>query len=118
MGIECKSNIELLRSEILLAMKVSKQDQDRRLDIHAAQLADLQKVLNELRGEHCMIKKQMRVIESLHFVEFRRRFDQIPEAHQRSNEWIFDSSLTTFTTWLESTVVDDGIFYIFGNVSQ
>ncbi|KAH5265392.1 hypothetical protein HBI70_141900 [Parastagonospora nodorum] len=47
-------------------------------------------------------------------LKVRRRFDQIPYSDRRSNDWIYDPSLTTFSLWLESNATADGLFYIWG----
>jgi hypothetical protein len=116
MGIDSESNFGLIRDDILVSVNSIKQLSDRQFHVQATQLADLQKGLNQLLKEHSVVKRQTQIIKSLYFLDLRRRFDQITDAQQHSNEWIFDSSLTTFTDWIESDGVNDGLFYIFGKV--
>lgn len=61
--------------------------------------------------------EQVRVLESLYFTEITRRYDMIPNTDRRTNEWLYDSTKTSFTQWLESTEQNDGLFYIIGKVS-
>ena len=90
---------------------------DKQLETQAAMLTSLVTKLSFLQNEHLAAVEQVQVLESLYFPEIRRRYDQIPEAEQRTNQWVYDPSKTAFTDWLESTRHDDGLFYIFGKVS-
>lgn len=69
-----------------------------------------------LQREHTLCAYQIAVLKSLHFPEMRRRWYQITQADQLSNEWIYDRQATTFISWLENDEPDDGLYYIVGRV--
>lgn len=84
----------------------------------AAQLTILKTKLDLLEKRHVQCTAQIKLLKSLYIPELRKRWVQIPRAHVRSNNWIFDRELTSFHTWLESEANGDGLFCITGKVKH
>lgn len=116
LGINHESKLDQIREEILALLNQKQQMDEMHIATQVAQLASLRTKLEILQKEHTTSSTYVRIIENLYFQEVRRRFDQIPVADRRSNEWIYNPSLTSFTPWLESSAQNDGVFYIFGKV--
>ncbi len=76
-------------------------------------LAHLKECLASFEEERLLRRHQSAVIKSLYFPEIRRRWDQVPQAEERTNAWLFDQNKTGFLKWLES---GSGIFWITGKV--
>jgi hypothetical protein len=83
-----------------------------------AQLESLTSKLKLLGEGHEKSEYYVRVIVSLHFQEVRKRFDKIPVADQRSNNWIYDEKATTFVPWLRTGGCVNSIYYIQGKVRR
>lgn len=114
LGIAHESQLDRVREEIL---KLTRQDWDKaamRITDQVARLEGLATKLEWLKSEHETSCRNVQVVKSLYFQEVRRRFDQILQAEQRTNEWIFDPQLTPFRPWLESKTPNSNIFYIYG----
>ena len=107
--INYESKLSLIQEEILNLPEQCRND----VITQVAQLRSLKTKLDILDRERITCERQSKIIKSLHFPELRRRWSQIPEADHRTNAWLFDRSLTSFTDWLES---EDGIYWINGRV--
>ncbi|KAJ8126063.1 hypothetical protein O1611_g7575 [Lasiodiplodia mahajangana] len=84
----------------------------------AGALQDLNTKLAMLQREQSLCVMQIKTLQSLYFPELRRRWRQIRNAEQRSNEWIYDSKHTSFVSWLESEKMGDVFFYITGRAGS
>ena len=102
-----------LQGEIEVLAQSQAKDSDR-----------AQKILNKLltlAEEGRRIANEERVLRSLKFDEWKRRFTTIDKAHKQTFEWIFedpdDSPLpkTHFKMWLKS---QDGIYWISGKAGS
>ena len=113
MHINYEPKLNLLRNEILSLLTQHQENVALLVRTEATQLTSLKTKLDALEKEHLVCYSQTKVVESLYFLELRRRFSQIPEATQATNAWLFDPALTSFTYWLES---QDGIYWITGKV--
>jgi hypothetical protein len=114
LGINYDAKIEVIRDEIVALAKLSHSDET---STQTAQLASLKTKLEILEKERAACIKQTQIIRSLYFPVLRRRWNQIPDADQASNEWVFNTSLTPFKSWLTSRKDSDGLFCITGKVS-
>jgi hypothetical protein len=92
------------------------EEEEMRLATRIQQLTNAVAKLEVIQKEQAPSLREIEVIRSLYFKEVFRRFEKIPVADTMSNEWIFDSQRTTFTSWLESSKANDGLYYIFGRV--
>lgn len=116
LGIAHESHLDRVREDIL---KLTRHDWDKaamRINDQVARLEGLAAKLEWLKSEYEISCRNVQVVKSLYFQEVRRRFDQILQAEQRTNEWIFEPRLTPFRTWLESKTPGSNIFYIYGKV--
>ncbi|KAI0555886.1 hypothetical protein F4679DRAFT_578007 [Xylaria curta] len=118
MQIQDGSKLDLIRNDILRLTKQAEINGETRAIMQAAQLTSLKTKLNILQKEQSTCTLQVRVLESLYFQEIRRRWLQIRDADQRSNEWIYDPQQTAFVSWLESRKIGDGFFYITGRAGS
>ncbi|KAI1750161.1 hypothetical protein F4782DRAFT_255602 [Xylaria castorea] len=118
MQIQDGSKLDLIRNDILRLTKQAQINSETRATAQAAQLTSLKTKLNILQKEQSTCTLQIRVLESLYFQEIRRRWLQIRDADQRSNEWIYDPQQTAFVSWLESRKNGDGFFYITGRAGS
>lgn len=117
LGVEQNTKLDALKAELA---SLASECQARGREHHDCQTNILEKMITNLKilqQEHVTMVEQVRVLESLYFTEITRRYDMIPNADQRTNEWVYDPTKTSFTQWLESTEQDDGLFYIIGKVS-
>lgn len=105
--------MDLLKEEVLNA---AKQARDKAAESQAAQLASFKTKVDLLAKEHSNCARQIEVLQSLYLQVLRKRWTQIHKADEGSNDWIFDSKLTTFRVWLESEELQDCLFYITGKV--
>jgi hypothetical protein len=105
--------MELIRNEILFIVT---QDRTSSASTQIAELASLKTKLDIMQKEHLNCIKQTDMIRSLYLPVLRRRWNQIPQADQTSNAWVFDTSVTSFKPWLEGNVQADGLFCITGRV--
>ncbi|KAF3073827.1 hypothetical protein CFAM422_004410 [Trichoderma lentiforme] len=71
----------------------------------------LKTCLSSLRETANKERQRFKIIKSLYFPEFQRRWGQIPDAEQRTNTWLFNECETNFVNWLES---GNGIYWIQG----
>ncbi|KAI9932532.1 hypothetical protein AWENTII_005169 [Aspergillus wentii] len=78
-------------------------------------LESLKNDLIYLEKERKDRQREIEVIRSLHFHIIRRRWSEIKDAGQFTNDWLFDRSKTTFLDWLES---GDGIYWISGKAGS
>jgi hypothetical protein len=78
-------------------------------------------VITNQSEELCKRKVELSLLESLRFETMNHRHDSIPEAHQRTFEWIFSDPNTKgkawsdFTQWLHS---GSGIYWINGKAGS
>src|SRR4051794_16531340 len=91
------SKLDLIRDEILSLVQQARPDS---AVTQIAELASLKTKL-DMQKEHLNCVKQAEVIQSLYRPVLRRRWNQIPEADVTSNDWVFNSSITSFKPWLE-----------------
>ncbi|KAI1175867.1 hypothetical protein F4777DRAFT_548909 [Nemania sp. FL0916] len=129
-GKERDSSIIVELKEIKAAYKEMNVEHDQKLDrirdelvilietTGTLQLANFRDKLEMLRHEQATCVQQIKVLESLYFMEIRRRWHQIHDADQRSNEWIYDPKQTSFVPWLESQNRKDDLFYITGRAGS
>jgi hypothetical protein len=116
LGIAHESRLARAREDIL---KLTRHDWDKaamRITDQVVRLEGLATKLEWLENEHETSCITIQVVKSLYFQEVRRRFDQIPQAEQLPNEWIFDPQLIPLRRWLESKTPDSNIFYIYRKV--
>lgn len=78
-----------------------------------AQLSELRSQLYLLECRRAIKKKQMQILESLHFPSLRQRWAQIHDAHDDTNTWLFDREQITFLDWLET---GKSVYWIYGMV--
>ncbi|KAJ3502479.1 hypothetical protein NM208_g16719 [Fusarium decemcellulare] len=90
--------------ELLIQNKKDNANQAARLTSLGTKMASLEKEL-----ETC--QRQTSAIRSLYFPEIKRRWSQIPGSESMTNNWLFDPSLTSFSSWLDG---DGGIYCISG----
>lgn len=117
LGVEQNTKLDALKAELARLAKECQEKSREHQDCQANLLESMITNLKILQQEHVTMVEQVRVLESLYFTEITRRYDMIPNADQRTNEWVHDPTKTSFTQWLESTDQDDGLFYIVGKVS-
>ena len=117
LGVEQNTKLDSLKAELAHLAKECQEQSREHQEVQAVILESLITNLESLRQEHHTMVEQVSVLESLYFTEITRRFDMIPDADQRTNEWVYDPTKTSFTQWLESTEQNDGLFYIIGKVS-
>lgn len=116
MEIHDASKLALIREDILCLTTQPEENSEIRAAIQVAHLASLKMKLDILQREQSTSIWQIKVLQSLHFPELRRRWNQIRKADQLSNEWIFNPLQTSFVSWLESQKKGDSLFYITGKV--
>jgi hypothetical protein len=116
MDVHHDSKLDLIRQDILRLTTQTQLDNERREAIQVAQLSSLKMKLEVLQREQSTCSRQIAVLKSLYFPELRRRWHQIRDADQRSNNWIYDPGKTSFVQWLENQENDDNVFYITGRV--
>ncbi|KAH5096643.1 hypothetical protein HBI56_137370 [Parastagonospora nodorum] len=114
LGIDHETKFNQIKDSIIHLTGQEHQKHVVQIAEQGAQLLSLKAKVDALLKEHSDSSKAIRVVRSLYFQEVRRRFDQIPYSDRRSNDWIYDPSLTTFSLWLESNATADGLFYIWG----
>lgn len=68
---------------------------DRDLKAQNSVLSDLSARLEDIQMRPMAALEQIQVLESLHFAEIRRRFDQIPDPKRRTNKWIYKPTEAT-----------------------
>jgi 2-oxoglutarate dehydrogenase complex dehydrogenase (E1) component-like enzyme len=117
LGVEQNTKLDALKAELAHLAKECQEQSREHQEIQAVILESLITNLESLRREHVTMVEQVRVLESLYFTEITRRFDMIPDADQRTNEWVYNPTETNFTRWLQSTEQNDGLFYIVGKAS-
>jgi hypothetical protein len=100
------AKMDLIHSEIL---SIVTQDRTGSTTNQIAELASLKTKLDIMQKEHLNCIKQADIIRSLYLPVLRRRWNQIPPADRTSNAWVFDTSVTSFKSWLESTAPSDGL---------
>jgi hypothetical protein len=110
------SHLMRIRDDILNLSKETQKNIQKWDSAQAACLTALRIKFEMLQREHTLCAYQIAVLKSLHFPDIRRRWYQITQADQLSNEWIYDRQATTFVSWLESDNTDDGLYYIAGRV--
>lgn len=89
----------------------------------STKLNDLTNSITRLQAEIKNTRSLQRVLESLYYERFRVRQDQIPEAHVRTFDWIFEGSIPgldssmpiKFLDWLEN---GNGIFWVRGKAGS
>ncbi|KAI2631192.1 hypothetical protein GGS21DRAFT_168574 [Xylaria nigripes] len=130
MHIQNVSKLDVIRNEILsLAGQTQPYQQTQsgqqaqpgsgmRAESQAERLISLKMQLDMLQREQSNCSLQIQVLESLYFPELRRRWYQIRNAAQRSNQWIYDPRQTSFVSWLESQRKGDCFFYITGRAGS
>ncbi|KAH9862815.1 hypothetical protein J1614_010908 [Plenodomus biglobosus] len=118
LGVEQNTKLDALKAELAHLAKECQEQSREHQEIQAIILESLITNLDSLRREHVTILEQVRVLESLYFTKITRRFDMIPDADERTNEWVYDTTKTGFTQWVESTKQNDGLFYIIGKGSD
>ncbi|KAH6955665.1 hypothetical protein BKA56DRAFT_503443 [Ilyonectria sp. MPI-CAGE-AT-0026] len=106
-GIKYDLKLEEIKTSILELTIQNKED----MTDQAAQLTSLGTKLASLEKEIETCHRQASVVQSLYFPEIKRRWSQIPESEMMTNNWLFDSSQTSFSSWLES---DGGIYHVSG----
>jgi DNA repair exonuclease SbcCD ATPase subunit len=97
--------------------------QHRGVDEISEKLSDLETSITRLQSEMRGASSLQRVLQSLYFERFRARHDQIPKAHTKTLDWVFedgaaghhDSLPSKFLHWLEKR---NGIFWIRGKVGS
>ncbi len=83
-------------------------DRLRRHEALVAQLpADFASNLRQFQLE----RATQQILESLYFPQIREREFAIPDAHQATFEWIYDTQTTNFSPWLRS---HGGVYWISG----
>lgn len=82
-------------------------------DAHYSLLGDLSKRLDNLAKDG-MVKS---ILRSLGYAQMSARQSHIPEAHQKTFEWAFESPEIHFLDWLESTTGGD-MFWISGKAGS
>ncbi|KAL2842430.1 hypothetical protein BJX68DRAFT_278355 [Aspergillus pseudodeflectus] len=118
MDVNHDSKLDLIRQDILRLTTQTQLDNERREAIQVAQLSSLKMKLEVLQREQSTCSRQIAVLKSLYFPELRRRWHQIRDADQRSNNWIYDPGKTSFVQWLENQENDDNVFYITGRAGS
>jgi hypothetical protein len=116
LGIDHETKFNQIKDSIIHLTGQEQQEHVVQIAEQGAQLLSLKAKVDALLKEHSDSSKAIRVVRSLYFQEVRRRFDQIPYSDRRSNDWVYDPALTTFSLWLESNATADGLFYIWGKV--
>ena len=97
--------------------------QHRGVDEISEKLSDLETSITRLQSEMRGASSLQRVLQSLYFERFRARHGQIPKAHTKTFDWIFeegvaghhDSLPSKFLLWLEKR---NGIFWIRGKAGS
>lgn len=110
--IEDSLKFDAIREDIVRLATDTRRDDE----MQAAQLTGLKTKLDMLQREQSTYDRQMKVLKSLYFPDLQRRGRQIREAHEQSNEWIYDPQRTSFMPWLESQSDGDHLFYVIGRV--
>ncbi|KAI1572486.1 hypothetical protein PtrEW13061_011274 [Pyrenophora tritici-repentis] len=108
------AKLDVIRDEILSLVQQSSANSPA---IQMAELASLKTKFDILQKEHLECVKQADVIRSLYLPVLRRRWNQIPQADQLSNDWVFNTEKTSFKPWLESQENADALFCITGKAS-
>lgn len=104
--------LDIIRKDIL---HLTKENQ-KRAETQAAQLVSLKTKLDALQKQQSSCNEQIKVLESLYFRDIRRRWRQIRQADQQSNEWTYNHREISFVSWLKSREKGDNMFYITGKV--
>lgn len=81
--------------------------------VREGQLVALKEHLDSLARESVVCRKQYQVIKSLYFPELPLRWPEITDADKFTNDWLFDSTKTSFLAWLKG---GKGIYWISGKV--
>ena len=114
LGITYDAKLDSIQYQIIRLVDQTDQAAQREEASRLAQLGRLKEVLAEFEEERMLRRRQSAVIKSLYFPEIRRRWDQVPQADDHTDAWLFDPNKTGFLEWLES---GNGIFWITGKVS-
>ncbi|KAI1289031.1 hypothetical protein F5Y03DRAFT_378532 [Xylaria venustula] len=117
-GVVGGSRLDEILEDIRHSAKQIRHDGEMRSAMQSAQLTSLKTKLEVLQQERDICSRQNKVLRSLYYPEIRRRWIQIRDADQRSNEWIYDSRQTSFVSWLESKREGDSLFYITGRAGS
>ncbi|KAF2849617.1 hypothetical protein T440DRAFT_499542 [Plenodomus tracheiphilus IPT5] len=115
MEINYDAKLDVIQKEIIRTLK---QERLNNTTSQVAQLASLKTKLDTLEKEQHRCLRQNKIIKSLHFPVISKRWSTIPTADQFSNEWIFDTTLTTFKNWLESSAHNDNTYCITGRAGS
>ncbi|KAH6637095.1 hypothetical protein F5144DRAFT_592057 [Chaetomium tenue] len=107
LGIKYNSKLDRIHENILQLFE-SEQVRD-------GQLVALKEHLDSLVQESAVCQKQYRVIKSLYFPELLRRWSDITNADNFTNDWLFDSTKTNFLAWLKD---GKGIYWISGKAGS
>lgn len=105
LGIKYDFKLDNIQENILQLVKSE--------HVREGQLAALKEHLDSLAQETAVCRKQYRVIKSLYFPELPRRWSEITDADKFTNDWLFDSTKTSFLAWLKG---GKGIYWISGRV--
>lgn len=114
MQLESTHHMERLKAEINL-------DLQARASKTETQIQGLVDKLERLANEGFRVANEERVLASLKFDEWKRRFTDVHKSHKRTFDWMFgeqeDVSLpaTNFRHWLQS---QDGIYWISGKAGS
>jgi hypothetical protein len=108
--INYDTKLESTRTDIL--QLTGKQTNDAADPLERSRLKES---LDLLDREGQLRRWQIKVINSLFFKEIRRRWDKITTADDRTNDWLFDRTGTSFLKWLES---GNGIYWITGKAGS
>ncbi|KAF7577897.1 hypothetical protein PtrM4_021370 [Pyrenophora tritici-repentis] len=103
------AKLDVIRDEILSLVQQSSANSPA---IQMAELASLKTKFDILQKEHLECVKQADVIRSLYLPVLRRRWNQIPQADQLSNDWVFNTEKTSFKPWLESQENADAVGWL------
>ncbi|KAF2279614.1 uncharacterized protein EI97DRAFT_439933 [Westerdykella ornata] len=117
--MESSSTLKSIREDILRLLQPpeTNADEDHKLQraLGVSQLVSLQSKLKVLAGEQQIYEKQRKILESLHFHDFKHRHSQIADAGTSTNAWLFDPRKTSFVKWLET---GGGFFLISGKAGS
>lgn len=108
LGINFSSRLDDMQEDIKHLVEKSEIINDQ-----LAQLTSLNTKLGNFEREQQEMRKQAKIIKSLHFTELNRRWSQIEDADRFTNAWLFDESQTAFSDWLKN---GEGMFWISGKV--
>jgi hypothetical protein len=101
-------------NQLLVELRATSKARGDSLGKQYGSLKELSERLLAVVTEGRAVKRNQAVVDSLYFSTLKQRRQTIPDAYQKTLEWLYDPSRTNLSTWLRN---ESGIYWINGQVS-